>query len=244
MLEKFLEFGLPTEAIAATLEQFLGLGFAAVGVGDAYLYPYAVVSDGRICIGLHERPLAETRMIFVRPNLVSYLPALRRQRISLEYLHLGENEFHEIGFRDPNEQLVSVVEARTFSPPRNAGPGSSVCGEFLELSLATGKIEDSERFWGGLGFKAVANGNLPYRWSRLGCLGTAVGFHEAPAFRPALTFTTTQIDARLEYLRAKGFDASPGAPVAARGHAAITLRLTERIYFYLIEARDAARDAG
>ncbi|HEX9875906.1 MAG TPA: hypothetical protein VGC50_04570 [Gammaproteobacteria bacterium] len=242
MLEKFLEFGLPTEAIAATLEQFLSLGFAAVSVGDAYAYPYAVISDGRICIGLHEQPLAETRPIFVRPDLANHLPALRRQKISLEYLRLGDNEFHEIGFRDPSEQLVSVVEARTFSPPQNAGAGSSICGEFLELSLATGKIEDSERFWGSLGFKAVANGSLPYRWSRLGCLGAALGFHEAPAFRPALTFTTTQIDARLEYLRAKGFDASPGAPVVPKAHPAITLRLTDQIYFYLIETRDAERD--
>ena len=36
--------------------------------------------------------------------------------IELELIRLGGHEFNQIAFKDPDEQWVRVVEARTFSP--------------------------------------------------------------------------------------------------------------------------------
>ncbi len=51
MLGRFLEFSLATPDIQASLDFYTKLGFSQAEVGEAWLHPYAVVTDGRICLG-------------------------------------------------------------------------------------------------------------------------------------------------------------------------------------------------
>jgi hypothetical protein len=180
MLETFLEIGIETDDIAGAFDELQSLGFSFINAGDIREHGYAVASDGNICI------------------LESYVRALRRQNIELEIARLGEQEFHEVGFRDPNEQLVTLVEARTFSPATGEDIAASVCGNFLEYSLATGSIEDSARFWHGLGFETIAEGTEPHPWRRIGGARLAIGLHECARLQPGVTFTADQIDARVD----------------------------------------------
>ncbi|NIW23277.1 MAG: hypothetical protein GWN29_01215, partial [Gammaproteobacteria bacterium] len=167
MLETFLEIGIATDDIAGAFDELDSLGFSSVNTGDIREHGYAVVSDGVICIALHEAAVTGPWLSFVRPELESYVRALRRQSIELEIARLGEHEFHEVGFRDPNEQLITLVEARTFSPVIGEDIAVSVCGKLLEYSLATGSLEDSALFWQGLGFETIAEGTEPHRWRRI-----------------------------------------------------------------------------
>ena len=116
MLGTFLEFGFAARPVGEAFEFYRSIGFQAVPVGDILDYPYAVVTDGDICIGLHEGEHEGTLLTFVRPDLKDYLRALRRAHIELEFSRLAADEFNEAGFRDPNTQLVTLLEARTFSP--------------------------------------------------------------------------------------------------------------------------------
>jgi len=50
-------FSLSTPDIQASLDFYLGLGFTSAEVGDAWSHPYAVVTDGRICLGLHQEAI-------------------------------------------------------------------------------------------------------------------------------------------------------------------------------------------
>ena len=240
MLETFLEIGIETEDIAGAFEELQSLGFSFVNAGDIREHGYAVVSDGDICIALHESDLTGPWLSFVRPNLESYVRALRRQSIELETARLGQDEFHEVEFRDPNEQLVTLVEARTFSPATGEDIAASACGSFLEFSIATGSIEDSTRFWHGLGFETVAEGTEPHPWRRIRGAGLAIGLHESVLFRPGLTFTADQIGARIDFLRAKGHDVRAGAPIGPRERPSAILRLAIDLPIYLLEDQASA----
>ena len=54
MLGRFLEYSIATPDIRASLEFYAKLGFSQAEVGEAWPHPYAVVTDGRICLGLHQ----------------------------------------------------------------------------------------------------------------------------------------------------------------------------------------------
>jgi len=240
MLGTFLEIGIETDDIAASFDELCALGFTAIPVGDIRSGAYAVVSDGSVCIGLHERPLEGPSLTFVRPNVETYLRALRRLGIELEFAKLGDQEFHELGFRDPNGQLVTLVEARTFSPMLGDVPTSSTCGKFLEFSLATGSVEQSRRFWEALGFAVIAEGSEPHPWLRLAGPNLTLGLHQSAQFRPGVSFTAGQIGARLEYLRAKGHDARRGAPIASGERDSATLMVAATLPIYLLDDPAAA----
>jgi len=240
MLETFLEIGVDTQDLAGAFEELRSLGFASVDVSDIRDRAYAVVSDGDICIALHDRELAGPWLSFVRPELESHVRALRRKSIELEFARLGDQEFHEVGFRDPNGQLVTLVEARTFSPSAAHDIEASVCGKFIEYSLATGALEESAQYWQGLGFETVAEGSEPHPWQRMHGAGLTIGLHESMLFRPGLSYSASQIGARVDYLRAKGHDVQNGAPVLAGERPAATLRLCVDLPIYLLEDRGSA----
>ena len=51
VLGRFLEYSLATPDIRASLDFYTKLGFSQAEVGEAWPHPYAVVTDGRICLG-------------------------------------------------------------------------------------------------------------------------------------------------------------------------------------------------
>ena len=240
MLDTFLELGLSTRDIAAAFEEFRTLGFSAIDVGDIRDRGYAVVSDGGICVALHENELTGPWLSFVRPDLKSYVRALRRRSIEIEFANLGEQEFHELGFRDPNGQLVTLLEARTFSAGGVENVSASTCGTFLEYSIATASIGKSASFWEALGFTTVAEGSEPHAWRRICGAGLTIGLHESLLFRPGLTYSAGQLGARIEYLRAKGHDIRTGAPIVPDERPSATLRLSVDLPIYLLEDQAGA----
>ena len=235
MLGQFLELSLSAEPLASAFEFYRALGFQPVTVGDQLAHPYVALSDGGIAIGLHGRPQEGPLLTFVRPQLRDYARALRRAGVALEQAALADDEFNRLEFADPNGQRIALLEARTFTPGEWNRQNVRACGEFLEYSLPTHSVERSREFWETLGFAAAAQGETPQPWIRLAGRGLVIGLHQA-GFRPGLSFESAQLDARLEYLRARGVESKPGAPVADRGRAAATLRCPDGSSIYLIEA--------
>ena len=223
MLGKFLELSLAAHPIGESFEFYRALGFADIATGDALAHPYAVVHDGQLCIGLHERNSDEPRLTFIRSDLKAYHRALRRRRIQFEFTRLDDSEFNEIGFRDPSGQLVVLIEAQTFSPGDWRDRDRSVCGRFVEYSLMTSSRVRATEFWQSLGFATVDEGESPHPWIRLNGHGLSIGFHETAHFMPGPSFAMTNLGARLEYLQAKGIDTHRTSSTAGARKAAATL---------------------
>lgn len=152
MLGRFLEFSLAAPDIQASLDFYASLGFSSAQVGDAWPHPYAVVTDGRICLGLHQEPIPAPSLTFVKPGLLKHLDALEQKGIEFEFRRLGNDVFNEVGWFDPSGQLVRLVEARTFSPSKRLANDASSCGYFLEIAMPAPDRELAKAYWEDFGF--------------------------------------------------------------------------------------------
>ncbi len=164
MLGRFLEFSLATPDIQASLDFYSRLGFSQAEVGEAWRYPYAVVTDGRICLGLHQHALPAPCMTFVKPDLLKHLGYLEELGLELEFRRLGNDVFNEVGWFDPSGQMIRLIEARTFSPSKRGGTETSRCGYFTEIALPTPDMEESKSYWERFGFVGMdeSNDRLPH----------------------------------------------------------------------------------
>ena len=113
---RFLELSLPAPDVLESLDFYRRLGFAEWITGDIRRWHYAVVSDGRMTIGLHQQDVEEPTLSFVRPEVARQVRALEAQGHSFEWQRLGSDDFHEATLRTPDGQLIRMMEARTFSP--------------------------------------------------------------------------------------------------------------------------------
>jgi len=217
MLGRFLELSLQTPDIAASLEFYTRLGFSEAEVGETWGYPYAVVTDGRLCLGLHQQDGGEDHLSFVRPQLLAALPALERTGIELEYRHLGDDEFNRVGWRDPAGLAIRLLEARTFSPSKRPALRTSVCGYFLEIGLPCPDLESAKHYWERFGFVGMdeLGASLPH----IGCTSDTIdlGLYESTAVRrPTLLFETEDTAALAAELTRVGVAAANRLPAALR----------------------------
>ena len=164
MLGRFLEFSLATPDIQASLDFYARLGFTQADVGEAWQHPYAVVTDGRICLGLHQQALPAPSMTFVKPDLLKHIDGLEELGLEFEFRRLGNDIFNEVGWFDPSGQLIRLIEARTFSPSKRAGTDTSQCGYFIEIALPTPDLQESKSYWERFGFVGIddTNDRLPH----------------------------------------------------------------------------------
>lgn len=161
MLGRFLEFSLATPDVRASLDFYTRLGFSQAEVGEAWPHPYAVVTDGRICLGLHQGAMAAPSMTFVRPDLLKHLHVLEELGLEFEFRRLGNDVFNEVGWFEPSGQLIRLIEARTFSPSERRATDTSRCGYFSEISLPAAHLETAKAYWERLGFVAMDEADDP-----------------------------------------------------------------------------------
>ena len=212
MLGRFLEYSIPTADIMASLDFYMKLGFSQAEVGETWPHPYAVVTDGRIHLGLHRLAEAEPILTFVRPHLLRHLAALERFGIRFEVRQLGNDVFNELGWLDPSGHRVRMVEARTFSPTKRIATDTSLCGYFAEIALPSPDIQNAKQYWEQLGF--VGMDELEAALPHVSCTSDSidVGLYE-PAHLPlaTLVFDAGDIAGTLRKLAEVGV--SPTIPV-------------------------------
>ncbi len=155
MLGRFLEFSIATPDIRASLDFYSRLGFSQAQVGEAWTHPYAVVTDGRIYLGLHQEFVPAPAITFVKPDLLRHSSALERLGLQFEFRRLGNDVFNELGWLDPSGHLIRLVEARTFSPSKRLASDTSLCGYFLEIALPAASRDEAKDFWEKFGFVGI-----------------------------------------------------------------------------------------
>ncbi len=239
-LGHLLEISISVDEPAAALATFRSLGLREVPVADFAPGPRAVVTDGRLALGLYgaERDVDGPTPTFVRPNLRAHVGAIEAAGIELLEADLADDTFHRAAFGDPNDLRAVLLEARTFAPVEPETGLVPACGHFVELSVATRSLDESTSFWTSLGFSVVAEHDSPHPSRRLEGHGLVLGFHETGRFRTALTFAAPQFDARVEYLRAKGFTPRLSSPLTVGAARSATLVVPGNVSFFLLDVDD------
>jgi catechol 2,3-dioxygenase-like lactoylglutathione lyase family enzyme len=218
MLGRFLELSIPTPDIAASLAFYERLGFSQAEVGETWPHPYAVITDGRLCLGLHQSSASEVALTFVRPDLLKSMALIEQQGVEFEYQHLGNDVFNELAWRDPSGHLLRLVEARTFSPSKRPASEQSACGYFREIALPADEREASKDFWERWGFVGIdeSEGPLPHTCCTSDTID--VGLYESVQIsRPTLLFGSEDLAADLAALEQRGISPTKTRPALLRG---------------------------
>lgn len=235
MLGRFLEYSLATPDIRASLDFYIKLGFSQADVGEAWRHPYAVLTDGRICIGLHQESTAAPSLTFVKPGLSKFLSTLEAMPLEFEFRRLGEEVFNEVGWRGPCGQLLRLIEARTFSPSKRRVTDTSQCGYFLEIALPTPDPEVAKQYWERFGFVGMDEPDAPL--PHVACTSDSIdiGLYDPAHLRvPTLVFDAGDLGGALARLAEAGILPSGQIPQPLRTRPAAMLTAPEGTAILLV----------
>jgi catechol 2,3-dioxygenase-like lactoylglutathione lyase family enzyme len=211
-LGRFLEISLRTPNILESLDFYRSLGFTELQTGDIYPHKYAVVSDGALCLGLHETDIATASITFVCPGLAGRARRMLDGGFDVSFMHLDDDEFHRLGLNEPSGQTLTMVEARTFQAP-DPGQCDSACGAWYELSLPVRDAMAAARFWAPLAPRLLRLREEPTPHLRFDAGDLPVGLSESSALDgPSLCFKCSDRPALEAVVERRGLNkfSSPG----------------------------------
>jgi len=216
MFGRFLEIGLTTSDIAASVQFYERLGFSQLMTADSWSHRYGVLSDGRLHLGLHEHDRPTPSVTFVLPDLLHSLRPLRDAHIEPEHTSFGEDSLHQALLTDPSGNPVTLLEARTYSPAPPADTAQSLCGYFSHLSLPESDFDAARNFWERGGFVALPEEDEPFPHLPLTSDHLDLAFHQRRTFDgPLLVFECADAAATMRRLRALNIALSAQLPRGA-----------------------------
>jgi len=221
LLGKFLEVSVSAPEVVQSLAFYESLGFVQAPTGDARSHPYAVVTDGRLFLGLHQSRFASPALTWVVPQLASHAAALVALGIEFEFARFDDASFNELGFLDPSGQPITLIEARTFSPPALSPGHTTQLGYFEEFGIPTADLERSSAFWDRLGLVAFDPVREPFARVVVASRDLNVGLYDTELRGPVLTFSDPAMPERIAMLRERGLPFLERLPrgLSAREHA-------------------------
>jgi hypothetical protein len=178
-------------------------------------HPYGVLTDGRIFLGLHQYRFPSPAITFVRHDIARHVREFTALGIELAFAKTGDENFNEIGFLDPAGQMVTILEARTYSPPPADARAASEshCGWFSEFSIPTADFAASAAFWERLGCVAHTEVETPYLSQPLISDKLTLALHRPRTCdQPMLVFRDPAMQGRVAALRAAGSAFAPELP--------------------------------
>lgn len=200
-LGQFLEFSVRTSDIQRSLSFYKLLGFTECESGDVWTHRYAVVSDGVLCIGLHDRVFDAPAITFVHHDLAKRARKMSDHGFDFSFMRLGEETFNELGIADRDGHMVTMLEARTFTGV-DEFCDDSACGTWFELSLPTRDAVHAARFWAAVAPNLLRMREEPTTHMRFDAGGIALGLSESIALTsPSLCFRCTDKNALLHALK-------------------------------------------
>ncbi len=248
VLGRFLEFSIYTPNILDSLGFYKRLGFREQQIGDVWSHKYAVISDGIICIGLHDRVFDGPALTFVHQDLAAHARSMTDHGFEFSFLQLDEDAFNELGFIDRDGHMISMIEARTFSPP-DENTADSLCGAFFEIVLPAKDALRSGRFWAPLAPSLLHLREEPTTHMRFDANNVSLGLSESIALSgPSLCFKchdkkALQRQIENEYLSHKKFPGFEGAFVELQAPEGTTLYVFDEDFLgesYVVDETDPA----
>ncbi len=213
MLGRYLEISITTKDIRASVEFYEALGFSQCTTADIWPHPYGVLTDGRLFLGLHQYRFPSPAITFVRPEIARHIEEFTGLGIELAFAKTGDDAFNEIGFRDPAGQMLTILEARTYSPNERGARDVSRCGWFSDFSIPATDFAATAQFWERLGFVAMEESDAGYVHQPLVGDGLGIALHRPRVLdRPMLVFRDPQIRERIAWLKSQQFTFSDELP--------------------------------
>lgn len=203
---RFLEFAVQTPDILESLHFYKTLGFTELETNDVYLHKYAVVSDGELNIGLHNKEFDSPAITFVQQNLAKHARSMADHGYDFTVLQLDEDAFNHLGFKDRDGHAVVMVEARTFNRSEEAN-NDSACGRWFELTLPVKDTVRAARFWAPVAPTLLEMREEPTFHMRFDATGVALGLSESIALEaPSLCFRCRDRQGLMELLEQRGIE--------------------------------------
>jgi hypothetical protein len=203
---RFLEFAIETPNILESLHFYKTLGFTELECSDVFTHKYAVVSDGELNIGLHDRESKSPAVTFVQQDLATHARSMADHGYDFDFLQLHEDAFNELGFTDRDGHAVMMVEARTFNMTEDA-ENDSACGSWFELSLPVRDTVRAAQFWAPVAQTVLEVREEPTMHMRFDATGVALGLSESIALKaPSLCFRNPDRHGLMGLMEQGGFD--------------------------------------
>jgi hypothetical protein len=204
---RFLEVSIRTNDVAESLHYYKMLGFVELTTADVWPHKYAVISDGVLCIGLHDREFESPAITFVQPDLARHARSMADHGFDFSFMQLDEDSFNEIGVKDRDGHLITMLEARTFHGD-DEDDNDSACGTWFELTLPVRDAMRSAQFWGPVAGAILRMREDPTMHLRFDAGGIALGLSESIALKqPSLCFKCHDEAALRSLVEAQGFQA-------------------------------------
>ncbi len=185
---RFLEFSVMTPDIIESLSFYKLLGFREMETGDMWPHKYAVVSDGVLNIGLHDREFDAPAVTFVQPDLARHARSMTDHGFDFSLMRLDEDVFNELHLSDSDAHTIMMLEARTFTGGDD-DYNDSICGTWFELTLPVRDAMRSARFWAPIAPVVLDMREEPTMHMRFDAGGIALGLSESIALQgPSLCF--------------------------------------------------------
>ncbi len=185
---RFLEFSVRTPDIIESLAFYKALGFTELEIGEVWPHKYAVVSDGVLSIGLHDRDFDAPALTFVQPDLARHARSMTDHGFDFTVMRLEEDVFNELHLRDRDGHTNIRLEARTFYGA-DEDDNDSLCGNWFELTLPVRDAMRSARFWAPIAPVVLDMREEPTMHMRFDAGGIALGLSESIALDgPSLCF--------------------------------------------------------
>ena len=202
---RFLEFSVRTPNILDSLHFYKSLGFVELEIGDVWSHKYAVVSDGDLNIGLHDGKLERLALTFVHQDLARQARSMSDHGFDFQYLNVGEDVFNELGFLDRDENMITMVEARTFALA-DEDTDNSLCGRWFEISLSVKDAMRAAQFWAPLAPELLRLREEPTTHMRFNAGEMSLGLSESIALNgPSLCFRCEDKDSVWTAIAQHGF---------------------------------------
>lgn len=202
----FLEISVRTTDILESLHFYKTLGFAELEIGDVWSHKYAVVSDGELNIGLHDREFDAPAITFVQPDLAKHARSMTDHGFKFSFMQLDEDVFNEIGFADRDGHMVTMLEARTFHASTDVDR-DSVCGSWIELTLPVRDALRAAQFWAPIAPTMLDMREEPTTHMRFDAGGAPLGLSESIAVKaPSLSFKCPDRHGLMGLLEQNGMD--------------------------------------
>jgi hypothetical protein len=227
-LGTFLEVSIRTKDIIESLGFYKRLGFTEQSIGDIWSHKYAVVSDGNVSIGLHERVFDSPAITFVHEDIARCVRSMSDHGFDFSYQQLDEDAFNLLAFSDSDGHTVGMLEARTFMSPDEDTP-DSVCGSCFEVTLPVRDTVHAGLFWAPLAPTLLNLREEPTTHMRFDAGGMPLGLSESIALKqPSLCFRCDDKEAlahaiELHGLNSKAFPGFEGAFVELQAPEGTTL---------------------
>jgi len=225
---RFLEFSVRTPDILESLHFYKTLGFVELTIGEMWPHKYAVVSDGELNIGLHERDFEAPAITFVQPDIAKHARSMSDHGFNFSFMQLDEDAFNELRFSDHDGHMVTMLEARTFHLDEEAD-NDSKCGRWFELTLPVKDALRAARFWAPIAPALLEMREEPTTHMRFEASGVPLGLSESIAVSaPSLCFKCPDRVGLMGFIEQQGmpFEKYPGfegAFVAIRAPEGTTL---------------------